>query len=826
MDEKPILHLIPHTHWEGAVFFTREEYLDQGLSHIMTALKLLREYPEYRFTLDQAAYVEPFIERYPELESEFRHYVNEGRLQLVGGMDIMPDDVKPGGELFVRQIQYGQHYFSAAFGKQHREAWLLDTFGHHPQMPQLLRQSGFDSMWFSRGVRSKDMPSEFVWRGIDGTEIDAVWLPGFYGLFYGPPRDQAGFDSFFSERYASLDPFAQPGHRVGLAGADVTDAEQHVPDLVRGFNQERVYPLEIRFSTPAEFMAIVRSRRPRKVYSIDMCPIFQGTFSSRIELHQLTRRIERKLLDAEFLGAMASVHGKPVGGSQIWQAWEPVLFNQAHDTASGVMTDIVYEDTLQSYFYSERLADSVVDESLDAWIGQIDTTGEGAPIVVVNTLGFERKEAVEIDLGFAEAGIRSVVVFDPDGRQIPVQLSAAESYEDGSLRRAKAHFIATLPPLGYAVYFAQGSREMSIQEQPNEPILENEFVRIAIDPSCGTITSLFDKRLGKEMLSGPANAVAQREDNGDIWELYKPLDGGMYLCATEIDEVPGQETYISNSLDGEGWTIVSGPVYQEFAMSRAFPDGLFSTRIRLTKGSSLVECEIRLTNMRKHVRYQALIPTVIQNGVYTQEIPFGAVERLSGVENPAQNWTDVSNAEIGLAVLNRGLPGNVAANGTHMVSLLRSVDLIGYNFGRPSETAFEIGVDRTFQYALLPHKGTWKAANTVKEGQAYNAPLLVRKTSRHEGKLPKTWSLAEVEPANVVVTSVHWHDDGLVVRVYESAGLQNSGAHVRFNTPINRWCETDLLEKPTEWMDCLCNECQFDLRPFEIKTYIFEPRAL
>ncbi len=822
MDEKPILHLIPHTHWEGAVFFTRDEYLDQGLSHIMTALKLLQEYPEYRFALDQAAYVKPFIERYPELEAEFRRYVEEGRLQLVGGMDIMPDDVKPGGELFVRQVQYGQRYFETAFGRRHGDAWLLDTFGHHPQMPQLLRQSGFDSMWFSRGVKTDEMPSEFVWRGIDGSEIDAVWLPGFYGLFYGPPRDQAGFDSFFSERYASLDPFAQPGHRVGLAGADVTDAEQHVPDLVQSFNEAGEHPFEIRFSTPAEFMAAVRSRGPRKVYSIDMCPIFQGTYSSRIELHQLTRRIERKLLDAEFLSAMAMVHGKPFDSSRIGQAWEPVLFNQAHDTASGVMTDVVYDDSLQSYLFSERLADVVIDESLGAWIEQIDTTGEGTPIVVVNTLGFERTEAVEVDLGFAEAGIRSVSVFESDGRVIPVQLSAVESYEDGSLRRARAHFVATVPSLGHAVYFARGSQSTPSQNQPNQPMLENGFLRVTIDPSCGTITSLIDKRLGKEMLSGPANAIAQREDNGDIWELYKPLDGGMYLCATEIDEVPGQETYISNSFDGEGWTIVSGPVYQEFAMSRAFPDGLYSTRIRLTKGSPKVECEIKLTNMRKHVRYQALIPTTITGGSYTQEIPFGAVERSNGVENPAQNWTDVSNAEVGLAVLNRGLPGNVAANGTHMVSLLRSVDLIGYNFGRPSETAFEIGVERTFQYALLPHEGTWKAANTVKDGQAYNAPLLVRKTSRHEGKLPKTWSLAEVEPANVVVSSVHWHDDGLVVRVYESAGLQNCGAYFRFNTPIHRWCETDVLEKPTEWNDMKMNTLTFDLKPFEIKTFLLD----
>ena len=85
------LWIIPHTHWEGAVFKTREEYLDIGLPHILKALYLLQKYPDYRFVLDQVAYVKPFLERYPEEAATFRKFVREGRLMLVGGMDIMPD---------------------------------------------------------------------------------------------------------------------------------------------------------------------------------------------------------------------------------------------------------------------------------------------------------------------------------------------------------------------------------------------------------------------------------------------------------------------------------------------------------------------------------------------------------------------------------------------------------------------------------------------------------------------------------------------------------------------------------------------------------------
>src|SRR5262245_31483465 len=73
--ENQTLYYIPHTHWEGAVFKTREEYLEMGLPHILKALSLLDKYPEFKFTLDQVAYFKPFLERYPEAAAAFRKYV-------------------------------------------------------------------------------------------------------------------------------------------------------------------------------------------------------------------------------------------------------------------------------------------------------------------------------------------------------------------------------------------------------------------------------------------------------------------------------------------------------------------------------------------------------------------------------------------------------------------------------------------------------------------------------------------------------------------------------------------------------------------------------
>ena len=152
VEGKDTFWVIPHTHWEGAVFKTREEYLEMGLPNILKAMRLLREQPDFRFVLDQVAYVKPFLERYPELEADFRKFLAEGRLQLAGALDVMPDVNMPGGETFIRQMQYGKGYYRDELGVEVTTGWQLDTFGHHAQMPQLLALAGYKSFWIQRGV--------------------------------------------------------------------------------------------------------------------------------------------------------------------------------------------------------------------------------------------------------------------------------------------------------------------------------------------------------------------------------------------------------------------------------------------------------------------------------------------------------------------------------------------------------------------------------------------------------------------------------------------------------------------------------------------------
>ena len=858
---KPVFWLIPHTHWEGAVFKTREEYLQMGLPNILTALRLLKEHPNYRFVLDQVAYFRPFLERYPEEAGVFRQFVREGRLQIVGGLDIMPDDNMPGGESFVRQMLYAKGYCRQQLGVDVKVGWLLDTFGHHAQMPQILKLAGYNSFWFFRGVEDrKTMPSEFLWQGLDGTRIPAFWLPFAYGHLYGSPKDLPRFTDFMKKRYDALTPFSRGADRVGLAGVDVSEPELHVAGLTEDFNRQTNMPFTLRIGVPTDFEAAVATRADLPVISGERNPLFQGIYSSRIELKQWMRNMERLLITAEKFSAMANWLGAPVDDGMIWRAWEPVLFNVTHDLASGVMTDRVYEDTLRSYEFSKRLADGLIDDRVQAILARIDIRGAGVPLAVFNTLGWNRTDLAEADIGFAEADIRGFDVSDSAGKIIATQLLDTERYRDGGLKRIKFAFLARdVPALGYSIYHVAPRRlaaeaETSAAVSNADGRIENSLYRAAFDMASGALTNLVVKSGDWQALSGAANVIARETDNGDFWELNKNLDGFQNVimtCPLGVPQ-PGQAHFTSdqteiaapvpqpgtrNSKLGTAAVLRRGPVFSEFHVRHPFGTNWFSTTVRFYDGIPRIDFKTQILNNEKFVRYRLLVPTAITNGQNVQEIPFGAIQRPTAQEFPAQNWMDYSDGQRGVALFNRGLPGHNMAGNTLMLSLMRSTRIQSYGIGggfegQSSDSGLELGQERTFDYALLPHFGDWRQAGVSRAAMEFNHPLLVRKAPPQQaghgsriapmpsGTLPNRWGFLEISPPSVVLTAFKPGSNGAsILRVYETYGKPAPGVRIKLHAKISSAYEANLMEDSGPRLQVAHDTLQFDLHPFEIKTF-------
>jgi alpha-mannosidase len=204
-------------------------------------------------------------------------------------------------------------------------------------------------------------------------------LPIGYGALYDVPANEHDFNSLLKSRFDSLTPFARGRERVLMAGADVYEPEEKLPVMLDKFNRSGNEPFTARFAVPSDFEALAAKRTDQPVIRGELNPVFQGIYSSRIEVKQAIRNMERLLTTAEKLSVIAGVLGGPSSRELIDQAWEPLLFNQAHDLTSGVMVDKVYEDSMQRYAHARMLAEDLIHGSLDSIVGRVDTSGKGVP---------------------------------------------------------------------------------------------------------------------------------------------------------------------------------------------------------------------------------------------------------------------------------------------------------------------------------------------------------------------------------------------------------------------------------------------------------------
>ncbi len=833
--------IIPHTHWEGAVFKTREEYLEEGLPNILKALYLLKKYPEYRFVLDQMCYVRPFIERYPTEVATFREMLTQGRLQIAGGTDTMHDNNMPSAESIAHQYLLGKSWFRERLGYDVTTGWGLDTFGHNGQMPQILRLAGMKSYWFQRGVSAPDTPSEFLWRGIDGTEIPAFWLPIGYGALFKLPLDEPDFARLLKSRFDSLTSFTPGPERVLMAGADVWEPEEALPVMIDKFNRTK-QPFHARLALPSDFEALVAKRSDRPVIGGELNPVFQGIYSSRIDVKQAIRNLERLLTTAEKLDVIASVAGTPSRPQALEDAWEPLLFNETHDLTSGVMVDKVYEDSMQRYAYGRQLAEGLIHASLDSISARIDTAGKGVPVTVFNTLGWRRTDVAEVDISFSDPGTQEFTLLDPAGNPVPVQARDVLRNEDGGIRQAHITFLARdIPALGYAVYHAVADAAgpsglpAAVHDTTREDrgSLENEFVRASLNLWNGDMLSLVLKQDKWEALASPGNVVAREYDGGDFWELYGTLNGARFTAMKRQILAPRLEyTQWSSDFVGGGGSINVGPVFSEFHIAHPLGKNQFSTRVRVYQGLQRIDIRTELVNQEEFVRYRALFPTTIHNGKAMHEIPFGAIERPERQEYPAQNWIDYSDGAHGLTLINEGMPGNNVADGKLMLSLMRSARLISYGFiggyepGVGSDTGLGLGKKFTLNYAVVPHGGDWRSIRPWRAGLEFNNPLIARTIASHPGDLPAKWGLVDVPSDDVVISALKpSKGGGAVLRVYEAAGQPSPGVSANWHALLGQVHESNLIEDSGSPVAAGKESFKFDLKPYEIRNFKVQLQA-
>jgi len=817
---------IGNSHIDMAWLWPWTETVEVVRNTFQSVLDLMREYPDFKFTMSSARTYEWMQEKYPDMFEQIKQRVKEGRWEVIGGMWVEPDLNMPDGESLVRQILVGKRYFQKNFGADIKIGWNPDSFGYNWQLPQIYKKSGIDYFVTSKLLWATDYTKFpyrlFWWEAPDGSRL-LTYFPHEYANDFDPEQITKDFSLYAPSIYGpKLNDSPQMLYLYGIGdhGGGPTRTMLDRADRLRDPNT--VFP-KIDFSTAKDFFADLDRELPNlKVPTWNDELYFEyhrGVYTSQANTKQRIRHDEELMLDAEKYGSLASLYGRPYAHDQFELAWKNLLFDHFHDVMPGSGIAVNYLDAKRNLEDVARSAQQITNGALDEILAHVNTQGDGVPVVVFNSISWPRTEIVEVEAQLP-GRTEHVEVVNAAGLQVESQVLSIDS----ATNRARLLLLAAnVPALGYETYFIRAAgktRLVAVSQvvKATGDTLSNGYVRLKVDPQSGCITSLVDLRNQTEALApaatdtgGPktyacGNLLQAFYDKPKRWDAWN-IDADFENQHWDLDKADGVKL------------IEGGPLRAIIRVKKHFQNSTFVQDITMYAGVPRVDVKMQVEWHEKHILLKVAFPLSAHNDKAAFEIPYGSIERpttrntpaeQAKFEVPAQRWADLSDTKHGFSLLNDSKYGYDVRGNVLRLSLLRSPEW-------PDPHADE--GHHEFTYSLYPHAGSWRDAQTVRRGYELNYKLIAVSSQKHQGALPGEHSFVKLEADNVVLTAMKKSedDDSLVLRFYEWAGKE---ADVKLHLPAGAQSasETDLMERPIADLTVQNDAVTVHTKPYEIKT--------
>ena len=793
------IYLVPHTHYDVAWAFSKEDYLKINENILEEALKLL-ESPKFKFCLEQTFLLKEIEKRNPSLFQRLKKMVNEDKLEIVDGQYLMADTMLPAGEVLIRDILVGKRYCQEKLGVEVPVAWAADSFGMNAQLPRIYKKAGYKWLAFRRGARADITESEFLWKGLDGTTILSHWFPLGY-------RAGLNIDEW-DESFVELNKFASTPNILMPCGSGSLPPQPEIAQAVNDWNQTH-HSVEMKIATPREFFQILESSRKTfeviegELYDDELVDVFPQVCSSRTWIVQNTRECEGLLITAEQFATIAWLLGTEYPTDEFRAAWEKVLFVAFHDIITGCGVDEIYDEVREIFAYLKNNLSQILTQSLVYITEKINTESKG--IAVFNPLPWQTKNWVE-------------------------------STEDG--------FIADLPPLGYKVYKPPPPKPANkITIDGNQ--IETAFYRVKVDDHTG-IVEVWDKA-GNLILSG--NEIIIEDEVGDLYHHHSRF-------SPELIKSESGEGFAYGSFKPKGFRIEKEDsrtkvIFETeyycltwpYRLKERFPPVLYKYKTLDIRKEVIIFADLpriefitRIDNKYPNIRLRVKFDTFIDRKEYFRETQFGVIPeptefftrgggfKPSGVPN-FLSWFDVSDGTRGITFMNKGLPAVEKVGTAACITLFRGV----YGLSAegvagplvPTPDALELR-SYTFEYAVQPHDGDWRQAEMYKLAQEFHhLPLAIQADS--QGDLPPEYSFLKLSPHNLILSALKKAEDSdaVILRFFETKG-EATEAEVELFKAIKRLTMVDLLEREEQELPFEGNRIRLEVKPFEIVTLKLE----
>lgn len=756
------LHLIGHAHIDMNWLWLWPETVEVCQNTFSTLTGFMDRIPDFTFSQSQPSCYLAVQNTKPELFAKIKKYVDEGRWEITGGTWTEGDLNMASGESIVRQILYAKQYFREHFGKEPEICWQPDTFGHPWSIPQIVKKSGLKYYFHMRCGVGKPV---YWWQGIDGSRIPVLNMAYSSNVAdWLPLHTMESAKSIGTKDYVHV-------YGVGDHGGGPTRADT---ENKTALNKRTVTP-KIEYSTAGRFFeTIFKQKKDYPVHNGELNFEFQGCYTSHGDIKLMNRKSENGLPAAEVFSTIANQSGLKYPMEGFRESWRRTCFNQFHDILCGTAIHGSYDYSKHLFDKTEKQMSEALKGSLKHLAARTDTRGQGLPIVVFNPLSWTRTDLVETACPYSEKDAKFYVV-DSSGRKAPAQ----------RIGNGIAFVAKNVPSLGQSTYWIQrgapavkapGARAKSIGKTC---VIENEYLRVTVNRSTGTITSIYDKSARREVL--------KQGKSGNMLQAITEAPVGMSAW------IIGEHKKTENLTKARSVEVLQpGPVVASIRVDHWYKTSIFAQDIKLYAG--VPRLDITLTADWKEIgtgetgstMMKTAFAVNVENGKATFEIPFAAIERKAdGAEVPAQKWIDVSNDNYGVSLLNDCKYGHDVNGNTMRLTLLRS----SYD----PDPKPDVGI-HTMTYSVYPHSGDWRKAGTVRRAFELNNPLVAHATTVHKGTAPQVSSFATVSPSNLIVTALKKAEsgDGMILRFYESAGNPTT-ARIRING-AKTWQETNLME--------------------------------
>lgn len=787
---------IGHTHIDVAWWWTVAQTREKVGRSFATVLKLMEEYPNYKFMSSQPQLYYFLKERYPELYEQVKERVKEKRWEPEGGMWVEADCNLTSGESLVRQFMHGKRFFKEEFGVDNKILWLPDVFGYSGALPQIMKKCGIDYFMTTKlawNQFNKIPYDTMMWRGIDGTEV-LTHLITTLGVSQ-PIKD------FFTTYNGMLHPDAIMGGWMRYQNKDINNdilISYGYGDGGGGPTREMI-ETSIRMEKGVKGIPCVRQEFARnyfdelaeRVEGNRHLPVWEGEFYFEYHRGTLTsmgrnkrsnRKSELGLMDLELLSVLAEkMVAYPT--EELDAIWKLVLINQFHDILPGSSIKEVYDVTKAEYAEIAEKLEKMIAERKKA------LAGSGDAITIFNTTGKERSDIVVLGPTDAE------VLVDTEGNTYPIQQT-----KEGAVA-----YVQNLPSKGYKSFTgAKAEKEAALPfTLVNDYQLETPFFTIKLDEQ-GMFTSIFDKENDRE--------VIQEGQRANLIRMYE--DKPIYFDNWDIDIYYTEKFWDVDQVEHMEWTEV-GPVRAVLEIERKASKSTIRQKIIFYADSRRIEFSTHVDWKEHQTLLKVHFPVAVHTDEATFDVQFGNLTRkthqntswdVARFESCGQKWMDLSEGHYGVSLLNDCKYGHSVKDSNMALTLIKSGT-------EPNPTTDQ--EEHDFTYAIYPHAEGWRQAQTVAEAYKLNQPLLVETGTETK----PAYSFASVDASNVIMETVKNAEDGegIVIRMYES---ENSYTKTKLtvNAEFKKAFICNLLEETESEAFVNGNEIEVVLKPYEVVT--------